>query len=94
MATNLRLSEQAAAAVKAEAKRTGRSQQDVIRSAVDAYLAPPSTQVVESGSGEGPSWRDDLIPPKTPFRTVPLDERITLPDGMTSLDLLDREDRI
>lgn len=94
VATNLRLSEQAAAAVKAEAERTGRSQQDVIRSAVDEYLAPPSARVVEAASGEGPSWRADLIPPKTPFRTVPLNKRITLPDGMTSLDLLDREDRI
>jgi hypothetical protein len=89
MATNLRLSEQAAAAVKAEAMRTGRSQQDVIRAAVDTYLASPSSPPVNA-----PSWRDELIPPKTPFRTVPLDERATLSEGVTSLDLLDREDRI
>lgn len=91
MATNLRLSEQAAAAVKAEAARTGRSQQDVIRAAVDAYLSPPRTQ---GTSEHEPSWRDQLIPPKTPFRTIPESEMIRLPDGMTSLDLLDREDRI
>lgn len=90
MATNLRLSEQAAAAVKAEAERTGRSQQDVIRAAVDAYLSPPAAL---PGAGSEPSWRDQIIPPKTPFRTIPESEMITLPDGMTSLDLLDREDR-
>jgi hypothetical protein len=91
MATNLRLTEQAAAAVKAEAERTGRSQQDVIRSAVDAYLSPPVSGTRSEGE---PSWRDQLIPPKTPFRTIPESEMIKLPEGVTSLDLLDREDRI
>ncbi|MBJ7458366.1 MAG: ribbon-helix-helix protein, CopG family [Thermoleophilaceae bacterium] len=91
MATNLRLSKQAAAAVKAEAERTGRSQQDVIRTAVDAYLAPPSATTPPERE---PSWRDQLIPPKTPFRTIPESEMIIMPEGMTSLDLLDREDRV
>lgn len=88
MATNLRLSEQAAAAVKAEAERTGRSQQDVIRAAVDAYLSPSSA----APSGES-SWRDQLIPPREPFRTIPESEMLSMPEGMTSLDLMDREDR-
>ncbi|MBI2690601.1 MAG: ribbon-helix-helix protein, CopG family [Solirubrobacterales bacterium] len=88
MATNLRLSEQAAAAVKAEAERTGRSQQEVIRAAVDAYLTPSSA--TPTGT---PSWRDQLIPPKEPFRTIPESEMLTMPEGMTSLDLMDREDR-
>lgn len=87
MATNLRLSEQAAAAVKAEAKRSGRSQQDVIRAAVDAYLAPRAEPHRES-------WRDSLIPPERPFETVPEDQLIPMPEGVTSLDLLDREDRL
>lgn len=87
MATNLRLSESAAAAVRREAERTGRSQQDVIRAAVDAYLAPPS----QHPRG---SFRDQLIPPERPFETVPFEERLKLPEGVTSLDLLDREDRL
>lgn len=89
MATNLRLSEQAAAAVKAEAERTGRSQQDVIRAAVDQYLRPSGEPVAKASS-----WRDQLIPPKEPFRTIPESEMLTMPEGMTSLDLMDREDRI
>lgn len=87
MATNLRLSESAAAAVKAEAERSGRSQQDVIRAAVDQYLAPQASSRREP-------WRESLIPPERPFETVPFEERIKLPEGMTSLDLLDREDRL
>lgn len=87
MATNLRLSARAASAVKAEAERSGRSQQDVIRAAVDEYLAPRAPEWRET-------FRDSLIPPERPFETVPVDEMLELPDGMTSLDLLDREDRL
>ncbi len=86
MATNLRLSQQAAAAVKAEAERSGRSQQDVIRAAVDAYLTPQEKR--------SEHWRDSLIPPERPFETVPEEQLIPMPEGMTSLDLLDRDDRI
>ncbi|MBI5311154.1 MAG: ribbon-helix-helix protein, CopG family [Actinobacteria bacterium] len=88
MATNLRLSEAAAKAVKAEAKRSGRSQQDIIREAVDRYLAAPERDAVVP---ERSSLRDIIIPPRTPFKhdIVPID----LPEGVTSLDLLDREDR-
>lgn len=87
MATNLRLSEEAAAAVRAEAKRTGRSQQDVIRAAVDQYLTPKPAR----------EHRDDIraqiIPPAMPFMTVPKEQMLKLPEGVNSLDLLDREDR-
>lgn len=83
MATNLRLSEQAAAAVRAEAKRTGRSQQDVIRTAVDRHLIPDVRQAA--------SIREAIIPPRTPFNHDI--ERVELPKGVSSLDLLDREDR-
>lgn len=86
MATNLRLSEQAAEAVRAEAKRSGRSQQDVIRAAVDKYLEPRESHPTSE------SIRDQIIPPLMPF--IHDLERVKLPPGMTSLDLLDREDRI
>jgi hypothetical protein len=94
MATNLRLSEQAAAAVKAEAERTGRSQQDVIRSAVDQYLSAPQTATPASNFDRNASVRDQFIPPRTPFSVLPKDQMLKLPDGVTSLDLLDREDRV
>lgn len=47
MATNLRLRPDAEEAVRAEAARTGKSQQDVIREAVDRYLglAPMSERL-------------------------------------------------
>lgn len=87
MATTLRLSEQAAAKVKAEAERSGRSQQDVIRAAVDAYLEPHQQKPREP-------WRESIIPPQRPFEEVPEDEMLVMPEGLSSLDLLDREDRL
>lgn len=89
MAMNLRLSESAAAAVKAESVRTGRSQQDIIREAVDRYLAAPERAPMESPFRG--SLRDSIIPPRMPFKRDI--EPIKMPDGVTSLDLLDREDR-
>jgi hypothetical protein len=92
MATNLRLSEQAAAAVRAEAERTGRSQQDVIRAAVDQYLESPVAPSEASRGRPASSFRDEIIPPRMPFQHNI--ERVSLPEGVSSLDLLDREDRI
>lgn len=88
MATNLRLSEQAAEAVREEAKRTGRSQQDVIRAAVDQYLEPKAPRPLTD------DIRGQIIPPLMPFVTIPKEQMLKLPDGASSLDLLDREDRI
>jgi predicted DNA-binding protein len=90
MATNLRLRPEAEEAVRAEAARSGRSQQEVIRDAVDRYLAlkPDTTQandldvLIAAGT---------VRPPRTPYRKAR--RRITLPAGMTSADLLDRADR-
>lgn len=86
MPTNLRLRPDLADAVKSEAARTGRSQQDVMRDAIERYLA--------SGGGTSahtPSV-SDILPPRTPWREAA--KRIRLPQGTNSLDLLDREDRI
>lgn len=91
MGMNLRLGPDAEEAVRREAQRAGRSQQDVIREAVSRPfgLAP----------GDGP--RGDLNTlvstgtvraPRTPYRKVP--KRLSLPPGLTSADLLDRDDRI
>ena len=89
MATNLRLRPAAEDALRAAAERTGRSQQDLIREAIDQYLelveARQHTdydQLVAAGL---------VIPSRIPFRRATT--KLTLPEGVTTADLLDREDR-
>ena len=90
MATNLRLRPEAETALRKESERTGRSQQDLIREALDRYLsigtprpAPSSIdELIASGA---------LLLAREPYRRP--HRRLTLPPGVTSLDLLDREDR-
>lgn len=89
MATNLRLRPEAEDALRRESQRTGRSQQELIREAIDRYLdvrlADANTKrptLVERGLG---------LPPRSPMRAAV--RLISLPDGITSLDLLDRNDR-
>lgn len=91
VATNLRLRPEAEAALRDEAARTGRSQQELIREAIDQYLrlAPSHTprteaeRLVASGS---------VLMARSAFRES--DTRLTLPRGTSSADLLDREDRL
>ena len=52
------------------------------------YLEPQSTRETRD------DIRAQIIPPATPFMTVPEEEMLKLPEGVSSLDLLDREDRI
>lgn len=87
---NLRLSPSAEAALRREAERTGRSQQDVVREAVSRQLglapahgASELSALVATGT---------IRPPRTAHRRVAA--RLTLPPGTTSADLLDRDDRI
>lgn len=90
MATNLRLRSDAEEAVRAEAKRTGRSQQDVIRDAIDRYLVlrPEAAGsdldlLVASGA---------VRPPRLPYRKPR--RRLIMPAGVTTAELLDRSDRV
>lgn len=77
--------------MKAEAERSGRSQQDVIRAAVDKYLGVPDMADTDQGAK---SFLEKALPPETPFRVLTDEERLDLPEGVeSSLDLLDREDR-
>ncbi|MEO8907238.1 MAG: CopG family transcriptional regulator [Microbacteriaceae bacterium] len=96
MATNLRLRATLAAAVKSEAARTGRSQQDVMRDAIESYLGgdgpPPAVATPVTTAVTVPGTDLGLIPPRTPWRQAT--ERIRLDDGTSSIDLLDRDDRI
>ena len=91
MATNLRLRPDAESALRDEAERTGRSQQDLMRDAIDQYLGLAQRSDALPGTIEQLIARGALIPPKTPFRRS--SHRLKLPEGVTTLDLLDREDR-
>lgn len=89
MATNLRLRPETETALREEAERSGRSQQELIREALDRYLG--------IGVRPGAHSMDELIAngtvirPRVPYRRP--HRLLQLPDGVTSLDLLDREDR-
>lgn len=91
MAMNLRLESEAAEAVRHEAQRTGRSQQDVIREAVNRHLGmlgnqqPPSELRALIATG-------NVRAPRTPYAAFT--NRLRLPPGIATDELLDRSDRI
>jgi hypothetical protein len=93
MAVNLRLRSEAEAALRAEAERTGRSQQEILREAVDRHLQAVADGGSTSLYGREPLYASGaVLPPRTPYRrTTPT---LTLPAGRTSLDLLERDDRL
>ncbi len=84
--TNLRLNEELAAALRDASRRSGRSQQDLIREAIERFLglargAGSREVAVAAGLVRQPSQFRDLVPP------------VSLPDGVTTLDLLDRDEQ-
>jgi hypothetical protein len=91
MAMSLRLPPDAESALRAEAERTGRSQQDIIREALDRHLQHVVKRQVPS-QGEQLVASGKIRPPRTPYRKVT--PYLELPEGSSSLDLLDREDRL
>lgn len=91
MATNLRLRQDAADAVRREAQRTGRSQQEVIREALDRHLGL-SPRRTEGGEMDTLITTGAVRPPRTAYRKAT--ERLSLPQETTSAELLDRQDRI
>lgn len=88
MATNLRLREELEVALRERAERTGRSQQELIREALERYLGLGNPRDI---SIEELIARGVVRPAREPMRHS--DHLLTLPPGVTSLDLLDREDR-
>jgi predicted transcriptional regulator len=90
MAVNLRLAPELASALQAEAERTGRSQQDILREAVARHL-----HLVEDerpGSDRETARASQVVrPARVAYRRVR--PRLRLPKGTDSLDLLDRDDR-
>ena len=91
MATNLRLRADAERALRREAERTGRSQQDLIREAVDRYLGLAGDRPVTSDRDLVVS-SGVALPSRRAYEE--LDELVRLPDGLRTIDLLDREDRV
>ena len=89
---NLRLRPDAEEALRAEAQRTHRSQQDVLREAVDQYLGLRDASRPVSRAGDDLIVTGRLRPPRTPYRRV--EPSTELPPGPSSLVLLDREDRL
>lgn len=92
MAMNLRLPPDTAEALRERAAETGRSQQELIREAVDAYLGLGTEVVPFRGSIDDLVARGLARRPEVPYREAR--KMIVLPDGVNSLDLLQREDRI
>jgi len=91
MATNLRLPPETERALRTESARSGRSQQQLIREALDRYLrlsddAGPHT------TAEALIASQLLLPARTPFRDV--EPKLRLASGMTTGDLLARDDRV
>lgn len=87
MAVNLRLRPDAEEALRREGERSHRSQQDVLRAAVDRYLGlddpsgPATDELISSGR---------VRPPRSPYRRV----RPRVSSDVSSLQLLDRTDRL
>ena len=91
VATNLRLRPDAERALRAEAARTGRSQQALIREAVDLFLGL-STDVPARTDADVLVATRAVLPPRRPFAVA--EEMAELGPGTTTLDLLDRDDRV
>jgi hypothetical protein len=89
VAMNLRLGAEAEEALRAEAQRTGRSQQDILREAVGKYFGLIPSQASDTDPLVA---RGKVAPPRVPFRDVR--PRLRLRPGESSLDLLDRDDRV
>jgi uncharacterized protein len=90
MATTLRLRPEAEEALRIEAARSGQSQQDLIRDAVDQYLGL-ATQRRPATESELMITTHGVLPARSPYHEVK--ELLELPVGITTLELLDREER-
>ena len=86
MATNLRLNEKTAKALRDAAKSRGQSQQELIREALERFLGLESEM-----SDRDRAIASGLVKAGTPF--VDFEPFLVLPAGMTTLDLLDRDER-
>ncbi|UOE43448.1 CopG family transcriptional regulator [Agromyces larvae] len=84
MAVNLRLEPELARALRDKSTESGVSQQEILRRALIRYLEV-------GGASPVATYRAAIRPARQPFTTT--DHPLVLPPSLTSLDLLDREDR-
>lgn len=84
MSTNLRLDERAVIALRAAAAETGRSQQDILREAVNRYLG-----LDEPSNSRERALSQGLVKEPTPMQDT--DPSVRLSPGVGTLDLLDRD---
>jgi predicted transcriptional regulator len=92
MATNLRLQPSVADALRAEAARTGRPQQQIIREAVEQYLATIDSPAEVRTQASDATLGGLIRTARRPFGTTTVPP-LTLRAGETTADLLDRGDR-
>lgn len=91
MATNLRLRPDAEEALRTQAAAVGRSQQELIREAVDRYLGLVSAPVPRTVEGALLA-SGAVLPARNDFRES--GQLLPLREGVTTLQMLDREDRV
>ncbi len=91
MATNLRLRSDAQEALRTQAATTGRSQQELIREAVDRYLGLAPEPVPRTAEGALLA-SGAVLAARTDFRES--DKLLPMPKGLSTLRLLDRDERI
>lgn len=81
---NLRLGQKAAEALRRASRQSGRSQQDLLRDAVDRFLG-----LEDSEGARARAVATGLV--KMPTRFCDITPTIELPPDVRTLDLLDRE---
>ncbi|MGW6199802.1 ribbon-helix-helix protein, CopG family [Kribbella sp. NPDC055110] len=91
MAMNLRLPPEVATALQAEAARTGRSQQEIVRDALGRHLHLIDTVEAQITDRDRARVTLGVQPARVGYRKVK--PQLRLPKGTTSLELLDRDDR-
>ena len=82
MGMNLRMDEGLAAALRHLSEETGRSQQDLAREAVAEYVRDYPLRAFPR------EIRHLLTPPRKPYRRIPPDELIAVPQGWDSADVI------
>jgi len=85
MAVNIRMTHELSEELRSLARETGRSQQDLIREAISEYVRNYSLR------GFPPEVRHLLTPAMKSAPGVVKRPLLTLPDGMSSDDLIARE---
>jgi predicted transcriptional regulator len=87
VSTNLRLSDELAAALRKESIRTGRSQQEIVRDAIASKLG-----LVAKETAVAEAIREGRVEAPEPFQDF--EPHLTLPPGQSSIDLLERDERV